>query len=145
MVTHRWASPSRAGNAPMRRTKRLTRVGFEPTPFRTRSLVWRLRPLGHLTISTWTQCYASLSQLGKSFAFFDGIQFSTGSLLGNGIVATCLGLTKKLGRAMLLVRVERRKRTDILQYTTYSTIIVLPRASSTKNIITTSASSPPEP
>jgi hypothetical protein len=26
------------------------RVGFEPTPFRTRSLVWRLRPLGHLTI-----------------------------------------------------------------------------------------------
>jgi hypothetical protein len=26
----------------------LTRVGFEPTPFRTRALIWRLRPLGHL-------------------------------------------------------------------------------------------------
>jgi hypothetical protein len=31
-------------------TKAVTRVGFEPTPFRTRSLVWRLRPLGHLAI-----------------------------------------------------------------------------------------------
>ena len=30
---------------------KMTRVGFEPTPFRTRSLVWRLRPLGHLTMS----------------------------------------------------------------------------------------------
>ncbi len=33
----------------------MMRVGFEPTPVRTRlqkiSLVWRLRPLGHLTIS----------------------------------------------------------------------------------------------
>ena len=28
----------------------MMRVGFEPTPFRTRSLVWRLRPLGHLTM-----------------------------------------------------------------------------------------------
>ncbi len=32
----------------------LMRVGFEPTPVRTRlevtTLVWRLRPLGHLTI-----------------------------------------------------------------------------------------------
>ncbi|KAI9061526.1 hypothetical protein FKP32DRAFT_928834 [Trametes sanguinea] len=28
----------------------MTRVGFEPTPFRTRSLVWRLRPLGHLAL-----------------------------------------------------------------------------------------------
>ena len=28
----------------------MMRVGFEPTPFRTRSLVWRLRPLGHLTV-----------------------------------------------------------------------------------------------
>ena len=25
------------------------RVGFEPTPFRTSALSWRLRPLGHLT------------------------------------------------------------------------------------------------
>ena len=33
-------------------TKRMMRVGFEPTPFRTRSLVWRLRPLGHLTVET---------------------------------------------------------------------------------------------
>ena len=41
------------------RAKSVTRVGFEPTPFRTRyrctsdvlvSLVWRLRPLGHLAI-----------------------------------------------------------------------------------------------
>ena len=24
-------------------------VGFEPTPFRTSALSWRLRPLGHLT------------------------------------------------------------------------------------------------
>ena len=40
----------------------MMRVGFEPTPFRTRlvsrnptsrkelTLVWRLRPLGHLTV-----------------------------------------------------------------------------------------------
>ncbi len=28
----------------------MMRVGFEPTPVRTRSLVWRLRPLGHLTM-----------------------------------------------------------------------------------------------
>ena len=41
------------------RQKEVMRVGFEPTPFRTRSrdcgnatttLVWRLRPLGHLTL-----------------------------------------------------------------------------------------------
>ena len=35
-----------------KRVKRMMRVGFEPTPFRTRSLVWRLRPLGHLTVMT---------------------------------------------------------------------------------------------
>ncbi len=49
-------------------TKRspLTRVGFEPTPFRTRyrsttgySLVWRLRPLGHLAISEDGRCMQS--------------------------------------------------------------------------------------
>jgi hypothetical protein len=28
-------------------TNNLTRVGFEPTPFRTTALTWRLRPLGH--------------------------------------------------------------------------------------------------
>ena len=27
----------------------MIRVGFEPTPFRTSALSWRLRPLGHLT------------------------------------------------------------------------------------------------
>jgi hypothetical protein len=28
----------------------MTRVGFEPTPFRTTALTWRLRPLGHLAV-----------------------------------------------------------------------------------------------
>jgi hypothetical protein len=28
----------------MKKAKKLTRVGFEPTPFRTRTLIWRLRP-----------------------------------------------------------------------------------------------------
>ncbi len=27
----------------------MIKVGFEPTPFRTSALSWRLRPLGHLT------------------------------------------------------------------------------------------------
>jgi hypothetical protein len=26
----------------------MTTVGFEPTPLRTRTLTWRLRPLGHI-------------------------------------------------------------------------------------------------
>jgi hypothetical protein len=30
--------------------KIMIKVGFEPTPFRTSALSWRLRPLGHLTI-----------------------------------------------------------------------------------------------
>ena len=33
-------------------TKNMIRVGFEPTPFRTSALSWRLRPLGHLTFVT---------------------------------------------------------------------------------------------
>ena len=32
--------------------KSMIRVGFEPTPFRTSALSWRLRPLGHLTFVT---------------------------------------------------------------------------------------------
>ena len=27
--------------------RKMTAVGFEPTPFRTSALSWRLRPLGH--------------------------------------------------------------------------------------------------
>ena len=30
----------------------MIKVGFEPTPFRTSALSWRLRPLGHLTFVT---------------------------------------------------------------------------------------------
>ena len=33
----------------------MTAVGFEPTPFRTSALSWRLRPLGQVTIhDRWT-------------------------------------------------------------------------------------------
>ena len=32
-----------------KKTKTLNKVGFEPTPFRTSALSWRLRPLGHLS------------------------------------------------------------------------------------------------
>ena len=38
----------------------MTTVGFEPTPFRTSALSWRLRPLGHLTFferSTLPICF----------------------------------------------------------------------------------------
>jgi hypothetical protein len=42
-------SPNKSLKQIMRKEKKyLTRVGFEPTPFRTRALIWRLRPLGHL-------------------------------------------------------------------------------------------------
>ena len=32
-----------------REAKRMNTVGFEPTPFRTSALSWRLRPLGHVS------------------------------------------------------------------------------------------------
>ena len=38
----------------------MIRVGFEPTPFRTSALSWRLRPLGHLT-------FVEVSGLAKPF------------------------------------------------------------------------------
>jgi hypothetical protein len=41
---------SRQKKCPKKKKLKLTRVGFEPTPFRTRALIWRLRPLGHLVI-----------------------------------------------------------------------------------------------
>ena len=44
----------------------MIRVGFEPTPFRTSALSWRLRPLGHLTFVEVLQLASSLSGLGSS-------------------------------------------------------------------------------
>ena len=38
-------------------------VGFEPTPFRTSALSWRLRPLGHPTSSQLYSNQFSLSNL----------------------------------------------------------------------------------
>ena len=32
----------------------MTNVGFEPTPFQTSALNWRLRPLGQLITLYWT-------------------------------------------------------------------------------------------
>ena len=49
IATARAVSTFVAINKPPR-IKHMMRVGFEPTPVRTRSLVWRLRPLGHLTM-----------------------------------------------------------------------------------------------
>jgi hypothetical protein len=40
----RHCSPSTSKNREVRIEKILLRVGFEPTPFRTRTLIWRLRP-----------------------------------------------------------------------------------------------------
>ena len=42
--------------------KSMIRVGFEPTPFRTSALSWRLRPLGHLTF---------VDILGSPMAYYD--------------------------------------------------------------------------
>ena len=55
----------------------MTRVGFEPTPFRTRSLVWRLRPLGHLTMLTFLQS-SHTSAAMMPLAEDDVFQSSTG-------------------------------------------------------------------
>ena len=44
------AGPNGRGRSPRRKNntnKRMTPVGFEPTPFRTGTLLQRLRPLGH--------------------------------------------------------------------------------------------------
>ena len=48
-----------------KKTKSMIRVGFEPTPFRTSALSWRLRPLGHLTFVVVLRLPSSLSALGS--------------------------------------------------------------------------------
>ncbi len=42
-----WTEQSSLATKYVRSKQKVTRVGFEPTPFRNRALICRLRPLGH--------------------------------------------------------------------------------------------------
>ena len=49
----------------------MTTVGFEPTPFQTSALNWRLRPLGQvITISTHTLLYTTHTKYMHNYTSF---------------------------------------------------------------------------